>query len=67
MEPEACAAQIIDSNKIVYFENNITKAHICGDIILIETQPTKWSFRDFQSNYREPIKGIRVSSSCGIE
>lgn len=63
---DLCIEQASNS-KQVEFEGKTPNPHICGDIILVETVPVKWSFREFREEHRQPLKSIRVSVVCNDE
>lgn len=64
-EPGICAQDLLDEGGTAQkFDSTTSAASLCGTIIALETEPVRWSFREFSTSARTAKRAALLEVSC---
>lgn len=64
-EPRLCAQDLVDKGLMPHKVDSITPApSLCGSIVALETEPIRWSFREFSTSTRTAKRAALLEVSC---
>lgn len=64
-EPSTCAQDLLNESVTPQkFDSTTSAASLCGRIIALETEPVRWSFREFSTSARTAKRAALLEVSC---
>lgn len=62
-EIDACVQKAV-AERPVAVKNTSTTSSVCGQVVILETEPTRWGFREHYRETRLPSRGVPLSVEC---